>query len=273
MNMQSADLRPINIYTLGRFDIVLDGAPLRYVFKAPRKPLVLLKALLSGGKGGVSQEALREALWPELEQWSAVKALYATVLQLRKLLGRKSAVKVDPARVALDPEDCWVDAWAFENAVGQATDPTELLWALRFYRGMFLSDAEHSLASDARQRLRRTFIRAVLQLGQGYERIGDTQSAIDLYLMALDADSTSEDVHRGLMRCLAQEGQSSAVAAAFLRCRAMLIRHFGTEPSPLTEKIYRQACPASAGAGAGNLRAHELPPRVFRATAESASMR
>lgn len=264
MNMQSAESRPINIYTLGRFDVVLDGTPLRFVFKAPRKPLVLLKALLSGGRAGVSQEALGAALWPELEQWSAVKALYATVLQLRKLLGRKSAVKVDPTRVALDPEDCWVDAWAFEHAVAEARDPTELLWALRFYRGMFLSDAEHSLASDARQRLRRTFFHSVLQLGRGYERIGDTQSAIDLYLMALDADATCEDVHRGLMRCLAQEGQSSAVAAAFLRCRAMLTRHFGTEPSALTEKIYREACSNRAPDG--------LPPPSFGTSAEYLSM-
>jgi DNA-binding SARP family transcriptional activator len=104
----------------------------------------------------------------------------------------------------------------------------------------------------------------VLQLGSGYERIGDTQSAIDLYLMALDADATCEDVHRGLMRCLAREGQSSAVAAAFLRCRAMLTRHFGTEPSAQTEKIYREACPSG--------RAHGLPPPGFRPAAEYASM-
>jgi DNA-binding SARP family transcriptional activator len=268
MSMQAADSRPINIYTLGRFEIVLDGAPLRFVFKAPRKPLVLLKALLSGGKSGVSQQALRHALWPELEPWSAVKALYATVLQLRKLLQRKSAVIVDAARVTLDPQDCWVDSWAFEHAVAEASDPTALLWALRFYRGMFLSDAEHSLASDARQRLRRTFIRAVLQLGQGYERIGDTRSAIDLYLMALEADATSEEVHRGLMRCLALEGQSAAVAAAFLRCRAMLSRHFGTVPSPLTEQIYREACP-----GRTSWSAYELPPRPGRSATECVSMR
>ena len=258
MNMQAADSRPINIYTLGRFEIVLDGAPMRFVFKAPRKPLALLKALLSGGRTGVSQDALGDALWPELEPWSAVKALYATVLQLRKLLGRKSAVVVDPVRVALDPESCWVDAWAFEHAVAAASDPTELLWALRFYRGMFLSDAEHSLASEARQRLRRKFIRSVLQLGLGYERIGDTQSAIDLYLMALEADCTPEEVHRALMRCLATQRQSAAVAAAFLRCRAMLSRHFGTVPSPLTEQIYRDACSRPPGSSV-----HEAPPRTI----------
>jgi LuxR family maltose regulon positive regulatory protein len=123
--MQSAESRPINIYTLGRFDVVLDGIPLRFVFKAPRKPLVLLKALLSAGRGGVSQQALCQALWPEFEQSLAVTALYATVLRLRKLLGRKSALKVDQARVTLDPEHCWVDAWAFEHAVAEARDPSE----------------------------------------------------------------------------------------------------------------------------------------------------
>jgi anti-sigma factor RsiW len=49
------------------------------------------------------------------------------------------------------------------------------------------------------------------------------------------------------MRCLALSGQSSAVAAAFQRCRAMLVRHFGTAPSPLTEQIYQQACSGAPG--------------------------
>jgi hypothetical protein len=108
----------------------------------------------------------------------------------------------------------------------------------------------------------------VLQLGQGYERIGDTHSAIDLYLMALEADATSEEVHRGLMRCLALEGQSAAVAAVFLRCCAMLSRHFGTVPSPLTEQIHREACP-----GRTSWSAHELAPHPGRSAIESASMR
>jgi DNA-binding SARP family transcriptional activator len=60
--------------------------------------------------------------------------------------------------------------------------------------------------------------------------------------MALDADGRCEELHQSLMRCLAQEGQRSAVAAAYHRCRAALQRHFGTEPSPGTEQIYRQAC-------------------------------
>jgi hypothetical protein len=65
--------------------------------------------------------------------------------------------------------------------------------------------------------------------------------------MALEANCTPEEVHRALMRCLATQGQSAAVAAAFLRCRAMLSRHFGTVPSPLTEQIYHDACSRAPG--------------------------
>jgi len=254
MDLQPGASQPVKIYTLGRFEILLDGQPLRFVFKTPRKPLALLKGLLCAGVAGIRQEVLTDTLWPDLEAWSAARVLHVTLFRLRALLGRKSAVRVGDGRVTLDPEHCWVDAWTFEHAVAEAKDPTSLLWALRFYRGMFLSDADHPLAYEARERMQRRFHRAVLQLGQSYERMGDTTSAIDLYLMALDADGRSEDVHRALMRCLAREGQSSAVAAAFQRCRATLLRHFGTAPSPLTEQLYRDACgsrPLASAVAAG----------------------
>ena len=246
MDTPTEALPPIAIYTLGRFEVALNGTALRFVFKVPRKPLALLKALLCGGIQGVSQGVLCDTIWPDLEPWAAARALHITAFRLRGLLASKSAVLVQEGRVALDADQVWVDAWAFENALGAAKDPTETLWALRFYRGAFLADTEHPLALEARDRLSCKFIRTVLQLGASCERIGDTRSAIDLYLMALDADGRYEELHQGLMRCLASEGQPSAVAAAYQRCRAALQRHFGAEPSALTEQIYRDACSGQA---------------------------
>jgi LuxR family transcriptional regulator, maltose regulon positive regulatory protein len=243
MDISTEAVRPIAIYTLGRFEVTLDGAPLRFVFKVPRKPMALLKSLLAGDRHGVSQTLLCDTIWPDLEPWSAARALHITAFRLRGLLGSKSAVTVQEGRVSLDPVQCWVDAWEFEQALGQAKDPTELQWALRFYRGTFLSDTDYPLALEMRDRLSCKFIRSVSQLGASYERIGDSQSAIDLYLMALDADGRCEELHQSLMRCLLREGQPSAVAAAYHRCRSVLHRHFGTEPSAVTEQIYREACP------------------------------
>jgi LuxR family maltose regulon positive regulatory protein len=243
MEMPTEATQPIAIYTLGHFEVTLNGAPLKFVFKVPRKPLALLKALLAGGRNGVGQTALCDTIWPELEPWSAARALHITAFRLRGLMNSKSALIVQEGRVALDPDQCWVDAWQFEQSLAEAKDPAEQLWALRFYRGTFLGDSDHPLALEARDRLSCKFIRSVAQLGASYERMGDSQSAIDLYLMALDADGRCEELHQALMRCLAREGQPSAVAAAYHRCRALLQRHFGSEPSEVTEQIFREACP------------------------------
>lgn len=232
----------IRIYALGRFDIVLDGTPLRFVSKAPRKVLALLKGLLCAGGRGVSQGTLQDALWPESDSWLARRALNTSVYRLRQLLRRKQAVVLNDGWVALDPDLCWVDAWAFEQGISEPKDPCALHALLRLYGGMLLSEAEHPLAYEPRERLRRKFIQTVLQLGQTYERRSETSAAIALYESALDIDCTPEDVHRALMRCLARESKPAAVGSAYQRCRTILWRHFATKPSPATEQIYREAC-------------------------------
>src|SRR5580704_13173196 len=116
MDTLAPALPPIAIYTLGRFEVTLNGATLRFVFKVPRKPLALLKGLLCGGRQGVSQAVLCDTIWPDLEPWAAARALHITAFRLRGLLGSKSAVVVQEGRVALDADRVWVDAWAFESA-------------------------------------------------------------------------------------------------------------------------------------------------------------
>lgn len=249
MNMQSGESRPtgptgqpIEIYALGRFEIVVEGTPLRFISKAPRKVLAVLKGLLCAGRRGVSQGTLQDALWPESDSLLARRALNTSVYRLRRLLHRKDAIALNDGWIALDPALCWVDAWAFEQGISEPMDPAGQHAVLRLYGGMLLNDADHPLAYEARERLRRKFIQAVLHLGAAYERTDEIGSAIALYEGALDTDCTPEDVHRALMRCYAREGKPAAVGAAYQRCRTMLWRHFATNPSPATELIYREAC-------------------------------
>jgi LuxR family maltose regulon positive regulatory protein len=242
MDTLARESRPIQVYALGRFDIVLEGAPLRFVSKAPSKVLALLKGLLCAGGRTLSQGTLQDALWPESDAWLARRALNTAVYRLRRLLRRKNAVVHNDGWIGLDPGLCWVDAWAFEQAIAEPQDPAALRAVLQLYGGMFLGEAEHPLAFEARARLRRKFIQGVLQVGQNYEDSGETSFATGLYESALDIDCTSEDVHRALMRCLAHEGKPSAVSAAYQQCRTVLWRHFATRPSTATELVYREAC-------------------------------
>jgi len=215
--MDGADqtLTPVAIHALGRFEVLVHDEPLRFVFKAPRKPLDLLKGLLISAGDSVGQHTLCEALWPDLDSWSAGRALNTAVFRLRKLLGDKSAIRVDCGQIRLEARYCRVDAWEFEAEMGRSMDPDGLLSALLRYRGPFLGDSEHPLATETRRRLQRKYLRGLLQLGQGYERCGNFGSAIDLYNRGLDVECGSEELHSALISCLERAGQAAAAAAAY----------------------------------------------------------
>jgi DNA-binding SARP family transcriptional activator len=228
----------VAITTLGSFEVLLAGAPLRFTGKTPHKPLDLLKGLLVAGGRGVSRRSLSDALWPDLESWLARQALNSAVFRLRSILRCKSAVRMDGEQLRLDPLQCRVDAWDFEQAFARAVGTDALYDVLMSYRGSFLGDCEHPLAFDARDRLRRKFVRGVLQLGDIYQRRAELDAAILLYQHALDVEGTAEEIFQALIACLGRRGEVAAVAAAYQRCRQVLDRHFGALPSALTERLY-----------------------------------
>jgi two-component SAPR family response regulator len=203
----------IAIHALGGFEVLVQGKPLRFVFKAPRKPLDVLKGLLSSSGSSVGQHTLCEALWPELDTWSASRALNTAVFRLRGLLGNKAAVRADCGQLLLDPEHCTVDAWEFERELENAGDSDAMLLSLLRYRGPFLGDSEHPLALGARRRLQRKYVRGILHLGQSYELRGNYGSATDLYYRGLDVEGTSEEIQSALISCLQRSGQTVAAAA------------------------------------------------------------
>lgn len=59
----------------------------------------------------------RDSLCADEEGDAASNSLSITVLRLRKLLGSSDAVVQKGGKVWLNPELCWVDAWAFEDRI------------------------------------------------------------------------------------------------------------------------------------------------------------
>lgn len=131
---------PIVIYTLGRFELVLDGTPLRFKGRAPMRALELLSALIAAGGRGVSVASLSDSLWPEADGFDAYRAFTTTLHRLRRLLRCQEAVRLCAGRLTLDPQQCRVDLWEFERALRAARDADALHDALDLYRGPFMGD-------------------------------------------------------------------------------------------------------------------------------------
>jgi DNA-binding SARP family transcriptional activator len=73
---------PIKIFTLGHFEVMRDGEPVRFARKVQRKPLALLKTLIAFGGRTVREDLVMDALWPEAEGDAARVALASALHRL-----------------------------------------------------------------------------------------------------------------------------------------------------------------------------------------------
>lgn len=244
---------PLKIFALGRFGVVRDGKPLQYPVRAPRMLLTLLKAIVAFGAGGVKEEQLVDALWPETDGDTAHQTFKTTLHRLRQLIGDERAVHVREGRVTLDPQFCWVDAFAFEflleraeHLLGENQKGGSLIEGERFaekalslYKGPFLGEeASESWIIAYQERIRSKFIRAVSKLGNHFERIGQWDRAVECYQKGVEADELAEEFYQRLMISYLSLGRKAEAIAIYNRCRKILQNALGIDPSPGTKALY-----------------------------------
>ncbi len=102
----------LKIYALGDFAIYKDGVLFDFPVKERKKPMEMLKALISFGGRNVAEEKIADLLWPESDGDSAHSAFKTTMHRLRQILDCPEAIIVKGGRVSIDQKIVWVDAWA-----------------------------------------------------------------------------------------------------------------------------------------------------------------
>ncbi len=225
---------PLALRTFGEFSIQRESEPLVSKGKAQKKPLELLKALITHGGRAVDATMLTSLVWPDAEGDDAKTSFDSNLYRLRKLLDVDGALQLAEGKLSLNPELVWLDVWAFENAL----DAGDVSAALGLYRGPFLAlDAPVPWTLPARDRLQARLVRAVLAHGETLEQRGAWSEARALYERTLEVDNLSEPVYRRLMVCLREAGDAAAAISAYRRCRELLSIVLGRAPSAETEAI------------------------------------
>jgi ATP/maltotriose-dependent transcriptional regulator MalT/DNA-binding SARP family transcriptional activator len=240
---------PLQVLTLGRFEVRRDDVPPAGSRKVPRKPLAVLKLLIAQGGRAVREEVVMDALWPDADGDAARQALTVALHRLRRLLGLDAAVVRRGGRLGLDTTLCWVDAWAVDQVLGRVevagSDPADLERALALYHGTFLDGDQDELphARVFAERLRRRLLRQVIRAAERCE--GTDLAGVTAWLEAgLRIDACAEDVYRRLMAINLRLGRPSAAVAAYERCRAALAeRH--AKPSVETDKLLAHTRPVA----------------------------
>jgi len=241
----------VRIYTLGQFIILLDGRPLAFGRKPPRKPLALLKMLVADGGRGADTSALSERLWPEADGDAASKSFNINLHRLRKTFGVQHLFGLSGGMLCLDSRKCWIDVWAFEDVVGRieramsrcpgtgyADCPSLASELLRVYAGHFLEhEAQEAWAVAFRDRLRAKFGRCVTLLATCIEQQRKWAQAAVLYSRALELDNLAESLYRRLMICYRELGETAEALQVYRRCKDLLSVVLSVKPSAETEAV------------------------------------
>ncbi len=244
---------PLRVTTLGRFELLRDGARVEYSAKAPGRPLELLKVLIALGGHGVRAEQIADALWPQVDADYAHKSFTATLHRLRRLLDDDDALLLRESRLGLDPATVWVDVWALEGVLADcdqalrapASGPPPVALraladeALSLYRGPFLPDeSEQPSFLACREQLRARLLRALARITRAWEDAGQPEPAADCWLRLIDADPFCEAPYRNLMLAYQRSGELAEARAVYERLRATLAAKSKTLPSAETQAVY-----------------------------------
>ncbi len=246
---------PVRIYTLGRFELLVNEEPIQTSRKTPSKVLSLLKVLVALGGRKVRETQLEDALWPDAEGDMAHQAFANALHRLRKLIGHNEAVQRLDGCLTLDPRYCWVDVWAFERHVAQAEGhwvkykkhkKKEVLSeailvaqkASSLYGGAFLpNEPWEPWAVNLREQLRNAFLGNVRKLGAHWEGVGQWDMAIECYYKGLEADTLAEELYQRIMICHDRLGRRAEALSAYEQCKQILSTILGIDPSAKTDAI------------------------------------
>jgi DNA-binding SARP family transcriptional activator len=231
---------PIEVYTLGRFEVVVDGTSMSFARKAPKQLLRLLKAIIAFGSVGVPEENLMDALWPDQEADAAHGALQVSVRRLRTLLGSHEVLQYQKGILSLNLQVCWIDAIAFDRQLKSATGSThEQEQALALYRGNFLPEERGTVWTfELRDKLHRAFLHHLSLVAEQYGNLGRWSDTLRLYLDGLEGAPLAESFYQGAIRAYLKLGRRAEAAATGARMREIFVTTLRVTPLPAGVDVF-----------------------------------
>ena len=245
LRTQSKPTAYLEIYTLGRGEIVRDGHKISTSEwgTATAKELFFYVLL----HGPLDRDVIGVDLWPELSVKKMSNRFHIALHRVRKALGTDIVV-VRNGQYHLGDVDYWLDVDEFESLVERSRllPPhdwqAETLWrrAESLYQGDFLPDVENLWCVDKRIALREMYVETLMGIARCHEIRREYEEAVVWHRKALGVDEFREDIHRHIMDCYAKVGRRADALAQYDICREALRRDLGVEPGVKTKALYER---------------------------------
>jgi len=192
----------------------------------------------------VTKERIVAALWPDLSLAKAHSTFHFYLYQVRRLLGGSASISYEGGAYRLEARRYLYDVEEFQRALAKAEKARGaqreryLRQGVSLYQGDYLEDIYSDWAMGLRASLKREYFRALEDLARCYLQERRLEQAVRYYRDLLDKDPLREDIHRQVMRGLAEAGDRAGAIRQFDQLRSILSEELGAEPSTETLKLY-----------------------------------
>ncbi len=221
----------LRIHAVGGFRVEVDGRD--RTSPTPDRATALF-AWLALNPGSHPRSAVAARFWPDVLDDSARASLRSALWSLRRRLGddANGALIATRDRVGLS-DDVWVDVTEAERLRAEG----RLEEALALGDGELLPGLEDEWAYEARDEHRGWKVSLLEELAVRAEGAGDAKGAIELSRRAAALEPLSEEVHRALMRRLADAGDRPGALTLFAELRTRLLKTLRIGPSEETREL------------------------------------
>jgi predicted ATPase/DNA-binding SARP family transcriptional activator len=204
----------VDIYLLGGFQVLVDGAPVPDEAWRRRDAAALVKLLALSRGHRMPREQVLDALWPELLVDQGAPRLHKAAHFARTALGHRDGVVLSRDAVALFPAaEIVVDVERLDEAAAGFV-PDQAAEAVEQYRGDLLPDDLYEpWTEDPREQLRLRYVELLRALGR--------------WDQLLAADPVDEEAHLHLVREHARQGERSAALRQLDRMETVLQEELG----------------------------------------------
>lgn len=223
-----------------------------------KKALTLFKILAERCGSRHPKDVLIEALWAGDDNFERTSHnLHTVVYYLRREL-EPGLKRYEPSKLVRHSAGLYwlesgpgvrVDVVEFRRLLRaaetlQTKDPSAALArykeALALYTDDFLpEDLYEDWAAAVREALREQYFTSVAAVAElAYKLEADRSYATSLCRRALRRDGLREELHRGLIKLLAQQGLYGEAAEQYRQCERILDDEFGVRPGPETRSVY-----------------------------------
>jgi len=252
----------IEFWTLGSLDLkTASGEPVATVLAHPKRVAVLAYLALAQPRGFHRRDILTSIFWPNLDHEHARHALRQVLHELRQVLGGDAILRRGDEEVALNFQEVWCDAAAFEAAL----DAGEHERALEHYRGGLLNGLYISESAEferwletERARFANLYASVVERLALQSAERGDLLEAVSWWQRASTHDPYNTRAAVGLMMALAAAGDRPNALRHAERHVALLKEELDVEPDATFHELVESLRSPPGLTGPGQVESGEL---------------